>query len=135
MAIPFGESAYDELLSKAGSDPLCGTDCEIAEHKADPSVCLRIVKIREGGRREISSDARVVRLPSSVIASRNKRAEHRMADSRTGRASPLVKVTRILMKQGRQYGAANHNVRETIGRGYANALAVRPPPLTVVEIP
>ena len=134
MPISLHELADDELLGKAGPDPFCGTDCEIAKHEAGPSVRLRIIEIRESGRRELSPDARVVRLPSSVIASRNERAEHRMPDSRARRARTLVKVTRILMKQGRQYGVADHNVRETISRGYANTLAVRTPPLTVVEI-
>jgi len=128
VPISLHELADDELLGKAGPDPFCGTDCEIAKHEAGPSVRLRIIEIRESGRRELSPDARVVRLPSSVIASRNERAEHRMPDSRARRARTLVKVTRILMKQGRQYGAADHDVGETIGCGYTKPFPVTSPP-------
>src|SRR5215471_6092412 len=57
-----------------------------------------------------------------------------MPDSRARRTRSLIEVTRILMKQGRQYGTADHNVRETI-RGFgAEALAVRIPPLTVIGV-
>src|SRR5215472_4819678 len=55
-----------------------------------------------------------------------------MPDSRAGRASSLIEVTRILMQQGRQYCATDHNVRETIGGRCAEALAVRIPSLTVL---
>ena len=101
MITPFRESANDELLSQAAADPFRGTDCEIPKDKTNATVRLGIIKIRKGGRREISPDTRVVRLPSSVIAPRHEGAEYRMPDSRAGCTSTLVEVTGILMEQGR----------------------------------
>src|SRR6516165_5292817 len=55
-----------------------------------------------------------------------------MADSRAGCPSSLIEVTGILMEQGRKYGAADHNVKETVSRRRAHALAVSAPSLTVL---
>ena len=57
---PLGESSKDELLSKAGADPFCSTDCEIAKDKTDTAIRARKVEIRQAGCREIAAQARVV---------------------------------------------------------------------------
>jgi hypothetical protein len=49
VSTPFGESADDELLSKAGADPFCGTDCEIPKDKANTAIRSGKIKIREAG--------------------------------------------------------------------------------------
>jgi len=49
VTTPFGESAQDELLSKAGADPFCGADCEIPKDKANAAICSGKIKIREAG--------------------------------------------------------------------------------------
>ena len=49
VTTPFGESANNEFLSKAGADPLCGTDCEIPKDKANAAIRSRKIKIREAG--------------------------------------------------------------------------------------
>jgi hypothetical protein len=44
-----GESANDELLSEAGADPFCSTDCKIPKDKADATIRPGKIKIREAG--------------------------------------------------------------------------------------
>src|ERR1700722_3242173 len=56
-----------------------------------------------------------------------------MADSRTGRASSLVEVAWVLVQQGRQYGAADHDVRETVGGSRAKSFSISPPALAVLR--
>src|SRR6185369_1545032 len=90
------------------------------------------IQIRESGFCEIAANAGVVRHPFSAVTPSNKRAEHRMPDSGTSCARSLIEVTRILMEQRRQYGAADHNVRKIIGHRCAEALTIAIPSLTVV---
>ena len=45
MATPLGESADDELLSKAGADPFCGADCKIPKDKANAPIRPRKIEI------------------------------------------------------------------------------------------
>ena len=53
MSTPFGESAKDELLNKAGADPFCSTDCEISEDEANSAIRFGKIQVREaGGRRK-----------------------------------------------------------------------------------
>ena len=101
VSIPLREFANNEFLCEVGTNAFRGSDCEISKQKSDPTIGLRIIKMREGRRREISSYARVVRLPFSVIGSRNERADYCVPDPRAGRASSLEEVTRILMEQRR----------------------------------
>ena len=49
VTTPFGESTNDELLSKAGADPLCGTDCEIPKHKANAAIRSGKIEVRDAG--------------------------------------------------------------------------------------
>ena len=46
---PLGESANDELLSKAGADPLCCADCEIPKDKANATIRSGKIEIRDAG--------------------------------------------------------------------------------------
>src|SRR6201987_4288701 len=56
-----------------------------------------------------------------------------MADSGTGATSSLIEVARVLVKQGRQYGASDHDVGKTIGGDCAKALSICSPALAIVR--
>ena len=60
MPTPLGESAKDELLSKAGADPFCGTDCEIPKDKAEATIRSGKIKIREAGCCQSTAQAGVI---------------------------------------------------------------------------
>lgn len=47
LTMPLCESADNELLSEAGADPFCGTDCEIPKDKANAAICSGKIKIRD----------------------------------------------------------------------------------------
>lgn len=55
VTTPLGESANDELLSKTGSDPFCGSDCEIPKDKTNSAIGFRKIKIRKAGCRQITA--------------------------------------------------------------------------------
>src|SRR5580704_8188977 len=54
-----------------------------------------------------------------------------MADAGTGCASSLIEVAWVLVQQRRQYGAADHDVRETVGGSRAKSFSISPPALAV----
>src|SRR5690242_912383 len=55
-----------------------------------------------------------------------------MADSGARRAGSLIEVARILVQQRRQYGAPDHDVRETIGSNGPNPLSISAPTLAII---
>ena len=132
VSTPFGESAKDELLNKAGADPFRSTDCEISEDEANSAIRFGKIQVREAGCSQISAQAGVIWHGFSAVTPGDKWAEHRMPESRASCAGSLIEVTRVLMEQGRQYGASDHNVRKTISRGYADALTIGIPALPVL---
>jgi hypothetical protein len=60
VTTPFGESANNEFLSKAGADPLRGTDCEIPKDKTNSAIRSGKIKIRETSRCQIATQAGVI---------------------------------------------------------------------------
>src|SRR5271165_5128309 len=56
-----------------------------------------------------------------------------MSNSRAGRTCPLIEVPRVLVQQRWQYGAADHDVRETIRGSCTNPLTVRVPALSIIQ--
>src|SRR5437660_12536411 len=55
-----------------------------------------------------------------------------MAESGTGGTSSLIEVTRVLVQQRWQNGAADHDVREAIRSDCAKALSICSPALAIV---
>ena len=49
LPTPLGESSKDELLSKAGADPFCSTDCEVPEDEANSPIRFGKIQVRETG--------------------------------------------------------------------------------------
>src|SRR5262245_4698381 len=126
------ELAEKELLGQACANPFCRANSKIAKNQPGTTIGSGVVKVCKAGRRQITPEAGVVGLPSPAIPLRNKRTQHRVADSRTGRTGSLIEVARILMQQGRQYGASDHDVGETIGGDCTHALSICSPALAVV---
>ena len=52
-----GESAEKELLGQACANPFSRSDCKIAKNQPSTTIGSGIIKIREGGRRQITSQA------------------------------------------------------------------------------
>src|SRR5262249_47046717 len=123
VTTPLGELANDEFLGQAGADSFRSSDCEVSKHETSAAVRFGKVKVRKAGRRQITTNTGVVRYPLSAVTPRDKRTEHRVPDPRTCRTGSLIKVAGILMKQGRQDGAANHDVRETVCCSRTEALS------------
>src|ERR1700751_1764725 len=116
MATPLGELAKNEFLRKGGADPFRGSDCEISEDKASAAIRSGKIQVGETCCRQVTANAGIVRHPPAAVTPSDERAEHRMPEPGTGCAGSLIKVARILMEQGRQYGAPDHDVREIISR-------------------
>src|SRR5215472_3477460 len=91
---PASEPAKNEFLRQAGAHSLRGTDGEIAKHQPGAAIGSGVIQVGESRGCQIPANARVIRLPSPVVASGNKRAEQCMADSRTGGARSLIEVAR-----------------------------------------
>jgi hypothetical protein len=77
----------------------CGIDGETLKDSSDTAVCRRIVEIGKGGRGQIATQLRVVRLQSAVISPRNNYAGKRVERARPYRARPLIEVAGILVKK------------------------------------
>src|SRR5215470_2938953 len=133
VTTPFGELAKNEFLRKGGADPFRGSNCEISKDETSTAIRSRKIKIRETGCRQVTANAGIVRHPPAAVTPSDERAEHRMPDPGAGCAGSLIEIAGILMEQGWQYGAADHDVREIIERHCPQALAIGIPSLAVVD--
>src|SRR5277367_3025120 len=88
------------------------------------AIRRRIIGVGDGARGQISPQARIVGLPASVISLADERRREGVECARLLCARTLVKVAGILMQDGRQDGAADHDVSQTVGIVGAETLAI-----------
>src|SRR5262249_43340707 len=127
---PFCEPAQKEFLGEGGTDALCSPDRKIPEDQADTAICSRVVQVGDCRCRQNSAQGRVVRPQIPIVVPAVKRAQNGVSESRSGCASSLIKIARIVVQQRWQDGATDHDVDKAIGSSYADALAIGVPALS-----
>src|ERR1700756_2053554 len=86
------------------------TDRRATEDQADAALGVRIVGVGDCSGGEIAADIGIVDFAPPVVAVGDKWAQQRVAQAGTGCACSPEVITRILMKQGGQYGVADEDI-------------------------
>src|SRR6202008_3834413 len=88
--------------------------------------------IGDRARGQISAQAGIVWLQTSVISPADERRREGVEQARFIRTCSLVEITRILMQDGGKDGTPNHDIGQTICIGCAETLAIAFRPLLIV---
>src|SRR5260370_41753022 len=88
------------------------------------SIVLGIVKIGEPARGEASGDTRIIRLPTPIVTLTHYGIGERIQEARTLASRSFVELTRILLQDGGQYGAADERAGNDVRVARAEALSV-----------
>ena len=112
---------FDEIGARGRADS-DGAAFEGQSHSI--AVLLRIIEIRDRACGQISADARIIRLPASVVAFADHGIGDRVQNPRPLAAGAFVEIARILFQKGGQDGAADVRAGNEVGVGGAVALAI-----------
>src|SRR5262249_22300536 len=119
------ESADDEFLEEIGGSVRADADQRGFHGEAEAvAVLSRVIEIGDAASGQASENAGVVRLPVTVIAL----ADHGVGEGEKNAGSrgavASVEITRVLLEQGGQDGAADKCTRDGIAVLRAKALGV-----------
>src|SRR5260370_3927209 len=117
---PFQEEFADQIRHR-----ICAhTRQTIEDDQRSSAIGSRVVKIRNGCRREVPKYARVIRLPPPVITPGDHCGRHRVQRARPDTPLPFVEVAWVLMKDRRIYSSAQQGARYVIRERSAVSLSI-----------
>lgn len=103
------------------------------EEQSYSTIGLRVVCVLKSRRRQIATEARIIRLHLSVVSPANQWVTDGVKQTGSCRSFALVEITRILVEKRWQDRSADHDVGETIGCYGAKPLAIALRALLVVR--
>src|SRR5262245_52198746 len=107
--------ANDKFLEEIDSGSGGKSEACVFQHQSCPTITLRVIEVGNAACGEAAEDGGVVRLPVSIVALADERIGERIKHSRMFASAPFVKVSRILLEERRQQGAANECVAQEVG--------------------